>query len=214
MSIVIWLDQKIDKGINPLYAKDLSAMNSIKFLRLCKNTENAMAYLKEIKFDETIIIVSGRLYSELVEKLKENLLGLYTIPKIIVFTSTKTSFLEFNKDYENETNNFYNFGGIATSFTQIEDFFISKNKDINITDSILQKYENLPNSKLFDSEIVKILIDKSEEAQLTFEYIDKKEKLVLPLFFKALIENASNENIEKYNKLLYNSYSKSSQRII
>ena len=53
---------------------------------------------------------------------------------------------------------------------------------------------------MFHQEIGKILFNKSEEAQLTFEYIDKKEKLVLPLFFKALIDNASNENIEKYNK--------------
>ena len=105
-------------------------MNSIEILRTYKNTDEAVTYLKEIRFDETIIIVSGRLYSELVEKFKENLLGLYIIPKIIVFTSTKTSFLEFNKDYENESNNFYNFGGIATSFTQIEDFFISKNKEL------------------------------------------------------------------------------------
>ena len=214
MSIVIWIDQNVDNDINSIYAKDLREMSSIQFLRLYKNTEDAIANLKKIKFDETIIIVSGRLYSEFVAKFKENLLGLYIIPKIIVFTSTKTHFLEFNKDYENGTNNFYNFGGIATSFTQIEDFFKSKNKDITITDSISQKYENPSNSKLFYSEIVKILIDKSEEAQLTFEYIDKKEKLVLPLFFKELIENASNENIENYNKLLYNSYSKSSQRLI
>ena len=131
MSIVIWLDQNVDNDINTIYAKDLRALNSIESLRTYKNIDEAMSDLKEIRFDETIIIVSGRLYSELVEKFKENLLGLYTIPKIIVFTSTKTSFLEFNKDYENESNNFYNFGGIATSFTQIEDFFKSKNNDIN-----------------------------------------------------------------------------------
>ena len=156
MSIVIWLDQNVDNDINTIYAKDLRAMNSIELLRTYKNIDEAMTDLKEIRFDETIIIVSGRLYSELVEKFKENLLGLYTIPKIIVFTSSRADFLEFNKDYENETNNFYNFGGIATSFTQIEDFFNSKNKDINITDSILQNYENPPNSKLFDTEVVNI----------------------------------------------------------
>ena len=145
MSIVIWLDQNVDNDINTIYAKDVRALNSIESLITYKNIDEAMSDLKEIRFDETIIIVNRRLYSELVEKFKENLLGLYTIPKIIVFTSSRADFLEFNKDYENETNNFYNFGGIATSFTQIEDFFISKNKDINITESILQKYENPPN---------------------------------------------------------------------
>ena len=183
MSIVIWLDQNIDNDINRRYAKNLRAMNSIKILRTYKYINEAITFLKEIRFDETIIIVSGRLYSDLVEKFKENLLGIYIIPKIIVFTSSKASFLEFNQDYENETNNFYNFGGVATSFSQIEDFFNSKNKEIILSDSILQNFENSTNLKPFNTEIGVILIDKSEKAQLTFEYIDKKEKLVLPLIF-------------------------------
>ena len=142
MSIVIWIDQNVDNYINSIYAKDLRAMNSIQFLRLYKNTEDAITNLKKIKFDETIIIVSGRLYSEFVGKFKENLLGIYTIPKIIVFTSTKTHFLEFNKDYENESNRFYNFGGVATSFTQIEDFFKLKNKG-STNFSFLSIYSNV-----------------------------------------------------------------------
>ena len=96
------------------------------------------------------------------------------------------------KVYVNKTNNFYNFGGVATSFSQIEDFFNSKNKEIILSDSILQNFENSTNLKPFNTEIGVILIDKSEKAQLTFEYIDKKEKLVLPLFFKALIDNSLN----------------------
>ena len=123
MSKVLWIDQKVDNYINIGYAKELRAINSVKFLKLFKNTEEAIIYLKEIRFDETIIIVSGRLYTEFVEKFKENLLEIYTIPKIIVFTSSRNKFIEFNKDYENENNKFYNFGGIAVAFKQIEDFF-------------------------------------------------------------------------------------------
>ena len=140
MSIVIWIDQNVDNYINSIYAKDLRAMNSIQFLRLYKNTEDAITNLKKIKFDETIIIVSGRLYSELVEKFKENLLGLYIIPKIIVFTSTKTSFLEFNKDFENESNNFYNFGGIQLHLHKLRIFLYQKKK-ILISQS--QFYKNM-----------------------------------------------------------------------
>ena len=128
MSIVIWIDEKYDNFINIGYTKELRAINSIKYLRLFKSVDEAMTYLKEIKFDETIIIVSGRLYSELVEKFKENVLDIYTVPKIIVFTSSKSKFIEFNKDYENETNNFYNFGGIAVAFKQIENFYMRKIK--------------------------------------------------------------------------------------
>ena len=213
MSKVLWIDQNVDNYINIGYAKELRAINSVKYLKLFKNTEEAVTYLKEIRFDETIIIVSGRLYAELVEKFKENLLEIYTIPKIIVFTSSRNKFIEFNKDYENENNKFYNFGGIAVAFKQIEDFFNSENKNIISNEPNLKNFENPSNYKPYETEIGKILFNKSEEAQLTFEYIDKKEKLVLPLFFKALIDNASNENLEKYNKLLYNAYSKSSQRL-
>ena len=216
MSIVIWIDQNCDNFINIGYAKELRAINSIKYLILYKSVDEAMTYLKDIKFNETIIIVSGRLYSELVEKFKENVLDIYTVPKIIVFTSSKSKFIEFNKDYEDETNNFYNFGGIAVAFKQIENFLNAEIKDKNIiisNEPNLKNFENSSNYKPFETEIGKILFNKSEEVQLTFEYIDKKEKLVLPLFFKALIDNASNENIEKYNELLYNSYSKSSESI-
>ena len=213
MSKVLWIDQNVDNYINIGYAKELRAINSVKYLKLFKNTEEAMTYLKEIRFDETVIIVSGRFYAELVEKFKENLLEIYTIPKIIVFTSSRNKFIEFNKDYENENNKFYNFGGIAVAFKQIEDFFNSENKNIISNEPNLKNFENPSNYKPYETEIGKILFNKSEEAQLTFEYIDKKEKLVLPLFFKALIDNASNENIEKYNKLLYNAYSKSSQSL-
>ena len=213
MSKVLWIDQKVDNYINIGYAKELRAINSVKFLRLFKNTEEAITYLKEIRFDETIVIVSGRLYAEFVEKFKEHLLEIYAIPKIIVFTSSKSKFIEFNKDYENENNKFYNFGGIAIAFKQIVDFFNSENKNIISDETNLINFENPSNFKPFDTEIGKKLFNKTEEVQLTFEYIDKKEKLVLPLFYKALIDNASNENIEEYNKLLYNTYSKSSTSI-
>ena len=216
MSIVIWIDQNVDNFINIGYAKELRAISSIKYLRLFKNADEALTYLKEIKFNETVVIVSGRQYAELVEKFKENVSEIFTIPKIIVFTSSKSKFIEFNKDYENEDNKFYNFGGIAISFKQIEDFlnFDNKNKNIIISNEPnLKNFEGSSNYKPFETEIGKILFKKSEEAQLTFEYIDKKEKLVLPLFFKALIDNASIKDIEKYNKLLYNSYSESSTNI-
>jgi hypothetical protein len=116
MSKVIWIDQNVDNSINADYAEQLRAIKSIESLKLFKNTDEAITDLKKIRFDETIIIVSGRLYFELVEKFKENLLEIYTIPKFIVFTTSK--FIEFNKDYENENNRFYNFGGIKKTFNE------------------------------------------------------------------------------------------------
>ena len=51
-------------------------------------------------------------------------------------------------------------------------------------------------------------LNYTDDIQLTFEYIDKKEKLLLPLFFKTLIDNISNNNMERYTSSLYDEYSK------
>ena len=93
-------------------------------------------------------------------------------PKIIVFTKDKDKFIQNNKDFTNENNKFYIFGGIATEFKQIEDFLNS---------------QNIADSKSLVVQIHQSLLKKNDEAQLTFEYIDMKEKLILPLFFNTLI---------------------------
>ena len=51
-------------------------------------------------------------------------------------------------------------------------------------------------------------IKNDSDVQLTFEYIDSKEKIYLPMFFKSLIDKIPNENMEKYTKSLYQIYSK------
>ena len=54
---------------------------------------------------------------------------------------------------------------------------------------------------------------KSDDIQLTFEYIDSIEKLTLPIFFKSLLDNASNDNMEEYTNFLYNTYSKDNEKL-
>ena len=46
----------------------------------------------------------------------------------------------------------------------------------------------------------------ADDSRLTFEYIDKREKLLLPLFFKTLIDNVSNQNMDKYSSSLYDEF--------
>ena len=108
-------------------------------------------------------------------------------PKIIILKGSKEKFIEYNKNYQNASNIFYTFGGIATSFNEIKNFLQN--------DKGIKKVNN------------------PDEIQLTFEYIDTIEKLVLPLFFKALIDNASNEHMEKYTNFLYETYSKEKEQI-
>ena len=49
-------------------------------------------------------------------------------------------------------------------------------------------------------------MSKDYESKLIFEYVDCKEKLALPLFYKTLIEEVENDKIEQLSKELYNKY--------
>ena len=51
------------------------------------------------------------------------------------------------------------------------------------------------------------------ENELIFEYIDNKEKLMLPLFYKSLLDKTSIKNIEEYTNYLYNIYSKKNSAV-
>ena len=177
-TIVLWIDANVDDEENSSYANELELIGSLRVSKF-KNIENALEQLKKIEFQETKIIISGSLYSELIKIFKENILDMYIAPKIIVFTKDKENFIQVNKDYQNNKNEFFTFGGIATTFEEIKEFLIN------------DKFKE---------------IKKQDDVQLTFEYIDQKEKLILPIFFKSLIDTISKENMEAYTYELYETY--------
>ena len=193
---LIWIDPNLDTPENQEYAKQLIAINSLKF-KSFKTVDEAITYMMDIKFEETQILVTGRLYVELVENFKQNIKEMCITPKIIVFTRNANNFLKYNVDYKNKNNSFYNSGGILTDIKVVKNFLtldIKKIKQI--------KQNNLIN------QINEKKIHGLDDVQLIFEYIDNKEKLILPLFYKTLIERSPKDNFEKYNNILYNTYSK------
>ena len=121
MSYTIWIDENIDNEENNQYIKELELIGLLNY-RLFKEIDKALNHMKYIEFQETKVIISGRLYSEFVNKFKENIIDMCVAPKIIVFTSNKEKFIENNKEYQKNTNIFYKFGGIATSFDEIKKF--------------------------------------------------------------------------------------------
>ena len=177
----------IDQNIdNDENKKYIKELESIKNTRVdhFKEISDSLETIKKIKFEETHIIVSGLYYSQFIKVLKENIRDIYIIPKIIIFTKSKENFLKFNPDYKD--NSFYSLGGIKTKFEEIKSF-------------------------LFNPPIKKFIEEKNS---LTFEYIDCNEKLILPLFYKSLIEITSKDNIEKYTEHLYNKFSEDNKEVI
>jgi len=197
---VIWIDPNVDNKENTYYSKELEKIKNTKIICF-KNVTDALTLIKNIKFSVTNIIISGSLYSEFIEKFEENLTNIFIIPKIIIFTSNKEKFIENNMDYNNNNISFYNLGGIQTFFKDVKNFLEPLSKPID------KKDFQIPNIQSSISKIMMIF----EENQLTFEYIDCKEKLVLPLLYKSLIEKASTDNIEKYTEYLYNKYSENEE---
>ena len=119
---IIWIDANVDNEENKEYLNSLKDIQNTK-IRCFKNVGDSLTFIKRIKFAETNIIVSGRLYSEFIKTFEENLNDIFIIPKIIVFTGSKKKFLEFSKNYdEKKKNNFYSLGGIKPLLEKLSNF--------------------------------------------------------------------------------------------
>ena len=177
---IIWINEENEKNKDILKKLKIICNTEIESF---KNVKESIKYLKLIQFEETKIIIDGNLYEDFIDLFQNEINSINVIPKICIYTDNKEQFIEDNKDNENIINDpFYNYGGIITSFDEIKNF-------------ITNELEN-----------EKFKID--DEPQLTFEYIDKKEKLALPLFYKTLIEITDIDKIQKYNQMIYTKYSK------
>ena len=164
---IIWFDENYDNKENIKYLNELKEYHNLT--TTCFNEiEEGIKFIKKIKFVETNIIISGRLYKKFINKFKKELKNIYIIPKIIIFTKDEKEFLKNNKEYNNnDIHSFYNLGGIKTNFKDIKDFILGPLKGIK----------------------------REEEGNLTFEYIDCKEKLYYPIQYKSLIDTTRIDKI-------------------
>ena len=183
---IIWLGSNIESEEIDKYIEELKSNNFGK-IEIYKDINDVIEKLLVIDFEETKIVVIDNLYAELIKRFKEYINKMKVIPKFIVFTKNKEQFIKNNKEYIDKDNKFYINGGIATTLENIKGFLKTEIdfKDLNIPD----------------------------EVQLTFEYIEKKEQLVLPMFFKSLIELTSKDNMEEFTQFVYDTYSAKNPQI-
>ena len=220
ISNVVWIDANVDNKENTLYRKELEEFEFLK-LKCFKNTKEAIDYLKEIQFQETKVITSGRLYIEFLKSFMENLSEINVIPKIIIFTGRKGLFIEYNQQYKEYIEHpYYDYGGIKINFLEIKDFL--KNSDIANKSNDEEDNDVQFNVNYFDNiikfekykDIEKKLIKSIEDDKwMTFEYIDSVAKLALPLFYKTLLETEESDKYDKYTNLIFEKYSKESKLI-
>ena len=90
---IIWVDPNVDNFENSSYIDQLRSIG-FKQIKLCKDVEDSISYLEEIRFEETIVILSGKIYIEFIEKFKEHLKNIFVIPKFVIFLNRKNEFLK------------------------------------------------------------------------------------------------------------------------
>ena len=178
---IIWIDENSDGDEISGYVSELN-YSGFKKIKCFKTINESLEHLKSIQFKETFIIVSGRLFFPFINEFKANLNQINVIPKIIIFCANIVSFIQNNQQYL-INNRFYYMGGIYKDFGEIKNLIINQSKT---------EKEMLPK--------------REDEIDLIFEYIDRKEKLALPLLYKTLIEVTSNDKIEEFTKYLYYYY--------
>ena len=122
--IVIWIDEDVYNPQNTNYRKELESIGFHR-IKCFNNIKDSINGLKAIKFEETYIIVSGRFFIQFIKELKANLINIYIIPKIIIFTFYKENLLtQENSKYINHP--FYNLGGIEITFFFVIKFLTNK----------------------------------------------------------------------------------------
>ena len=177
---IIWISSNKNNEINK-FLKDLENLPFYK-INIFNSIEESINKIKIIRFEETFIIINGNLYIQFIETFQNNLKNIYILPKIIIFTENKEEFINKNIKYKKLINNsFYN-SGIKTNIKEINNFILNS----------MHKKKELLNIK--------------EDKQLSFEQIDCKEKLLLPIYYKTLIGLSQNDNIEQFTKSLCNKY--------
>jgi len=204
---VIWLDPNIDIIENSEKLKlKLDSLN----IKIIKNLNEAINHLKKTKFKQIKLILTEEIYPKFVQKYKENLVNMNFSLTVYIYKITEEGKIIFNNNYNSNNNNnninyinnndnkeyttyeeiLFEFGGIINDLDELENI-LKLGKDI-------LEYEETKKDT-FDIPV-----------QLTFEFIDNKTKLLLPLSFKSLIDKAANDNMIEYTNTIFDVYSHNS----
>ena len=185
-TLIIWIDKNVNNNENISYQKTIEKEDEIK-LKCFEEINQGIECIKEIKFQKTIIIISGSFYKEFFNLFERCVDDINIIPKIIIFTGNLNNFNSYNFDKTHFNHPFYNIGGVVDDIDTLMEFI---KKSIN-------KY----NSE-FDGDNKKRI--KNEE--LIFQSILNKNELVLPIYYGKYLKNVSEEEIDNFNKKIFKDY--------
>jgi hypothetical protein len=160
------------------YQDDIKKYDNIK-LKYFEKVNEGINYIKEIRFQKTIIIISQDLFPDFYESFRKNENEMYVLPKIIIFN-------EINETYDTEKYNttllindeFYNIGGIKNN----------KDELIAFVESSINKYK---------PEFVKNNEVRIKNEELKYQLISNKDELIVPIFYSKYIKSSEQIKIKE-----------------
>ena len=206
--LIIWIDNNINNQENQAYLSklkirkinyepgltedELNIPNEIPYnIFEFDNIQFAIAFIKNLRFKETIIIISGRLFTNFIKILYKNLKYIYIIPEVIVFTSQMKNFYLPN---EIEREHFFSYRGATTSFDNVINYI---NKQQKIHERFL-----IQNQQIITYNARNQPIDE----KLIFEPIKDRKDLMLPMFYQTLLDVSKQEENNNFIKSMFNEF--------
>ena len=130
---IIWIDENVFNEENQFYFKILKEKFPNIKITTFNDLEEGFENILKLEFVTIFVIVSGRLYSQYYNKLKNNLNKIKCVPINIIFTSSNfKQILENNKpdkeqiisyDIQKSINNsFYNSGGVYDNYFEVAEY--------------------------------------------------------------------------------------------
>ena len=180
-TLIIWIDKKVDDKKE--YTKKLKDYKNIN-LKTYDEINDGIKYLKDIKFQKTIIIISKEYYPDFIKEIDKCIDDLFIIPKTIIFTENTKKYLEDNKDKKSLFLNdpFYNIGGIVDNINDLTKF----------VESSINKY---------NPEFTKNKDERIKNEEFNYQIITNKNELILPIYYVDHLNYGCEKDIEEIKKM-------------
>ena len=181
-TLIIWIDKNVNNKPGKELQNEIRKYDALK-LECFDNLENGIKCIQKIKFQKTLIILSGRLYPDFHALFKQIADDLLIIPKIIIFTGNANEYNPPNKNELNLKDKFYNIGGVIDKISELKKFIESS------VDKFSGNY----------AETI-----KNEE--LKFQLVSSQNDLILPIYYSDYVNSPDNVSIIEFIKKIKTDY--------
>ena len=175
-------------------------------LKFYKRINEAIDFIKKLRFNDTIIVVNGDMLDNFISEFKNNINEIYVIPKIIIFKKEEGFLLSlFHKILK--------FLCFCRKKQIIEKFYCSE-QIYSSFDDIISYFDYLIKEKKFYDDKYKINNKNKiflKDVKYIFDPVRNKKDLILPLFYNILLDISETKKNNAFIKSMYQEYSNNSK---